>query len=169
VYETQEDLQHLQALLDQSIEQAGTFLRQSFQMPTHSFSARQLVHFWHGLQTIAFATVSRKGEPRVAPIGALLFRGHFFIPTIATAVRTKHIIHQPAISLTYYQGDDVAVIVHGDATVIRPDHPDFVTLEIFQQESSGHSVREWGEGAFLQITARSLYTFVRHPDHYPEG
>ena len=58
MYETPEDFQRLQTLLDQSIEQAGTFLRRSFQMPLHSFSVRQLVHFWQGMQTVAFATMT---------------------------------------------------------------------------------------------------------------
>jgi uncharacterized pyridoxamine 5'-phosphate oxidase family protein len=169
MHETPGDFQCLQALLDQSIEHAGTFLRQSFQMPTHSFSARQLVHFWQGSQTIAFATVTSKGEPRVAPISALFFRGRFYVPTIATAARTKHVIQHSAISFTYYQGSDVAIIVHGEATVIQPDHPDFVAVEALQIEESGHSVQEWGEGIFLQIIPRRLYTFARYQDHYPEN
>src|SRR6266852_62768 len=115
MHETQEDFQRLQVLLDRSIEQAGAFLRQSFQMPTHSLTAQQVVHFWQGLQTIALATVTSKGEPRVAPIAALLFRGHFYVPTVETAIRTKHVMHHPAISFTYYQGNDVAIIIHGDA------------------------------------------------------
>lgn len=41
--ETAEDLEKLQALLDQSIEQAGDVLRSSFQMPECSLSAAQLV------------------------------------------------------------------------------------------------------------------------------
>ena len=168
MHETREDFQHLQALLDRSIEQAGTFLRQSFQMPAHCLSARQVVHFWQGVQTIAFATVTSKGEPRVAPIGAWLFRARFYIPTVATAVRSKHVMHHPAISFTYYQGNDLAIIVHGDATIIRPDHPDFIAVETLQLERSGHSVREWGEGLFLQITSKTLYTFARSPDQYPE-
>lgn len=73
MYETSAEIEHLQALLDRSIEQAGAFLRSSFEMPAHSLSARQLVHLWQGLQTVAFATATKKGEPLVAPIGALLF------------------------------------------------------------------------------------------------
>ena len=38
MYETLEEIQHLQALLDRSIEQAGEFLRSSFEMLTHSFA-----------------------------------------------------------------------------------------------------------------------------------
>lgn len=125
MYEALADLQRLQQMLDHSIEQAGAFIREAFEMPGHSLSARQLVHFWQGLQTVAFATVTAHGEPRVAPIGALLLRGRFAIPTVAAAVRTKHIQRHPAISFTLYQANRLAVIVHGEAVIIRPDHPDF--------------------------------------------
>ena len=43
--ETPGDLEQLQALLDYSIEQAGSFLRSSFQMPQRSLSAGQIVHY----------------------------------------------------------------------------------------------------------------------------
>ncbi|GAC1520222.1 MAG: hypothetical protein NVS3B14_22120 [Ktedonobacteraceae bacterium] len=151
------------------IEQAGPFLRQPFQMPDHSLTARQLVYLWQGLQTVACATVTEKGEPRVAPIGALFFRGQLYIPTVANAVRTRQVIHHPSISLTYFQGDEVAIIVHGDASVLGPDHADFAAVEAFQHERSGNRVGEWGEGVFLRVTPTRLYTFARSPEDYSEG
>ncbi len=169
MYETLEEIQHLQALLDRSIEQAGEFLRQSFEMPGHSLSARQLVYLWQGLQTVAFATTTKKGEPLVAPIGALLFHGRFYIPTVALAVRARHVMQRPAISFTFYQGNDVAVIVRGEAAIVRPDDADFAALETFQRETSGSNVQEWGEGVFLQIVPRTIYTYVRFPERHPEG
>ena len=169
MYETPEEIQHLQALLDRSIEQAGTFLRSSFEMPAHSLSAQQLVHLWQGLQTIAFATATKKGDPLVAPIGALLFHGRFYIPTVASALRTRHVLQRPAVSFTCYQGNDVAVIVHGVAVVIPSDHTEFAALEAFQREMSGSSVQEWGEGVFLHIIPRTIYTYARFPDLHPEG
>jgi hypothetical protein len=169
MYETPEDIQQLQDLLDRSITKAGVFLRQSFEMPDHSLSARQLVHFWQGMQTIAFATVTRNDEPRVAPIGALLFRGQFYIPTVVTAARTKHILHYPAVSFTFYQGNGFAVIAHGTATIIEPNQPNFADLETLQQKATGTSVREWGEGVFLQITSNTLFTYARDIDLFSEG
>jgi len=169
MYETPDEIQHLQALFDRSIEQAGTFLRASFEMPAHSLSVRQLVHLWQGLQTVAFATATKKGEPLVAPIGALLFHGRFYIPTVASALRTRHVLLRPAVSFTYYQGNDVAVIVHGEAAVILSDGADFAALEAFQREMSGSSVQEWGEGVFLHIIPRAIYTYARFPDRFLEG
>ena len=165
--ETPEDLQRLQTLLDRSIEAAGEFLRDSFQMPDRSLSAAQLIRFLQGIRNVAFATVTRSGEPRVAPIGALFFRGRFHVPTVATAARTRHLVRRPAVSLTLHEGDDLAVIVHGKAEVLGPDHPDFPILEGTFQESGGGSVLEWGEGVYVRVEAAKLYTFARHPERFP--
>lgn len=155
--ETQEDIDRLQAVLDASIERAGDFLRRSFAMPEHSLSAAELIQKLQGVRTVA--TVTAKGEPRVAPIGALFYRGDFYIPTVATAARTRHIMKRPAISLTYFERDSLAIIVHGFATVITPDQPDFETLE----ELSQAYVSNWGPGVYLRIHAQTIYTYIRHP------
>jgi hypothetical protein len=133
-----------------------------------SLSAPQLVRYFAGLQTVAFATVPARGEPRVAPIGALLFRGQFYIPTVATAVRTRHVQQRPGVSLTHFVGNDLAIIVHGQATTIAPDHPNFSALEELQRTISGQSVGDWGEGVYLQIEAAVIYTFARDPADYPQ-
>ncbi len=165
--ETPEDLEQLQKLLDQSLEQAGDFLRSSFQMPQHSLTAQQLVRYLLGIQTVAFATVTANGQPRVAPVGSLFVRGHFYIPTVATAVRTRHVVKRPAVSLTHFVGNDLAILVHGQAVPIRPDHTDFAMVEALQREHSGQSVREWGDGIYLRIDAEVVHTFARYPEQYP--
>lgn len=169
MHETPEDRQRLQALLDRSIARAGAFLRRSFEMPEHSLSAGQLVRYLVGIQNVAFATVTAKGEPRVAPIGALFMRGRFHIPTVVTAARTRMIAARPAVSLTHYVGNDLAIIAHGMATVIPEAHADFALLEAMQRagNTSGESVRDWGEGVFLRVEAETLVTFARYPDQFP--
>jgi len=161
--ETQEDIDRLQAVLDASIERAGTFLRSSFEMPEHSLSAVELIQELQGVQTVALATVTAKSEPRVAPIGALFYRGDFYIPTVATAARTRHIMKRPAVSLTYFTNaeNELAIIVHGYATTIKPEHPDFETLEELQQIYSNARVSNWGEGIYLHIHAETIYTYTR--------
>ena len=166
--ETEGDLERLRALLDGSIEGAGGFLRSSFRMPEHSLSAAQLVRRLRGPSNVAMATVTRRGEPRVAPIGALFFRGRFHVPTIASAARTRHLRRRPAVSLTLYEGSDLAIIVHGEASVLAQDHPDFEALEDVFRESGGGSVLDWGEGVYLRVEAEKLYTFARHPERFPE-
>lgn len=167
MHETPEDMERLQALLDRSIEKAGAFLRRSFEMPEHSLTAGQLVRCMQGIQNVAFATVTAKGEPRVAPIGALFYRGQFHIPTVATAARTRMVAARPAVSLTHFVGNDFAIIAHGTATVIPGEHPDFAALEGMQRAASGHSVHEWGEGVYLRVVGETIVTFARYPEQFP--
>jgi GNAT superfamily N-acetyltransferase len=164
--ETEEDIERLQALLDSSIERAGTFLRRSFQMPEHSLTAQELVECWLDVQTVALATVTTKGEPRIAPIGSLLYRGDIYIPTVATAARTRHVMKRPAISLTLFHGNELAIIVHGYATIIARDHEDFEALEDLLYACSNTKAGEWGEGVYLYIQAEAIYTYNSHP-HRP--
>ena len=167
MFKTPDDLRQLQALLDESVANAGAFLRSSFEMPEHSLSSGQLVAYLAGLRTVALATVTARGEPRVAPTGALFLRGRFAIPTVATAVRARHVAARPAVSLTLYDGNDLAIIAHGQATIIADDDPDFAALERLQRDADGTSVRNWGDGVFLRVTATALYTYARQPDRYP--
>ena len=165
--ETPEDIARLEALLTRSIEQAGPFLRNSFEMPAHALSARQLVGYLHGVQTVALATVTARGEPRVAPIGAIFYRGQFYIPTVASAARTRHIAHRPAVSVTHFADDGLAIIVHGEAAIVRQGDPEFAPVEAIQRASRGTSVREWGDGEYLRIDAHVIYTYARDVAAYP--
>ena len=155
-------------MLSHSIEQAGAFLRSSFEMPEHSLSAQQLIHYLQGSHTVALATVTARGEPRVAPIGSLFWRSHFYIPTVAQAARTRHVRARPAISLTHYAGIDLAIIVHGRAVIVSPESSDFTVLDALQQEATGESVLSWGEGVFLRIDPDVLYSYARYPESFPE-
>jgi hypothetical protein len=166
--ETAEDHQRLQAVLDGSIERAGGFLRSSFEMPEHSLSATQLAAHLKGMLTVALATVTARGEPRVAPIGALFLHAWFYVPTVAESARARHLARRPAASLTYYEGTKLAVIVHGQAAIIGADDPDFSELDAVQVESGGQSVREWqGHGVYLRLEPATFYTYARDPGRYP--
>lgn len=160
--ETPEDLEKLQSLLDESIERAGDFLRAAFQMPELSLAADGLADALHGSLTVALATTTAKGEPRVAPTNAFFYRGRFHVPTVANSARARHVRKRPAVSLTYYRGNELAVIAHGRAELLSPEHPDFGELDALEREHSGVSVLEWGEGVYLRIEAEVMHTFARH-------
>ena len=130
--ETAGDLNELQALLEDSATRASPFLRASFEIPEHSLSAEQVAGHLAGSLTVALATVTAKGEPRVAPINALFYRGSFHIPTVAQAARARHLAKRPGASLTYYEGIELAVIVHGQAAIIPQGTPTFDDLDEVQ-------------------------------------
>lgn len=159
--ETPADLAQLDALLSHGIATAGPFLRSSFQMPQCSMSAAQVVAVLQRVVVVSFATVTAGGEPRIAPIGALFWRGRFYIPTTMEAARTRHVRKRPAVSLTWYDGTDRAIIVHGVAEPLGVEHADFATLDGLYQQFTAESVTTWGTGAYLCVSARQFFTFDR--------
>ncbi|NOK58018.1 MAG: pyridoxamine 5*-phosphate oxidase family protein [Chloroflexi bacterium AL-W] len=164
MHETTEDIAQLQRTLDASIERAGTFLREAFEMPNRSLSATQIIEYYDQPRTVALATVTVRGEPRVAPIWSIMFRGQFYIPTVATAIRTRHLAQRPGVSFTHYIGNDLAIIVHGQATLIRENDGLFTELENLLHTLSGQRVSDWGEGVYIQILAETMYTFQRNSE-----
>jgi pyridoxine/pyridoxamine 5'-phosphate oxidase len=160
--ETPADLERLQALLDRSIDQASPFLRSSFQMPERSLSAAQLVERLDGALTVALATVTARGEPRVAPISAFLLRAAFFVPTVAESARARNLARRPAASVTYFEGTTLAVIAHGQVEIIDAQDERFAELDAIQVECGNQSVREWqGHGAYLHLTPATMFTYAR--------
>jgi len=163
MYETDGDFERVQQLLDRSVERASAFLRSSFEMPEHSLSACQLTEHLHGSLTVALATVTARGEPRVAPINAVFVGGRFHVPTVAEAARARHLGRRPAASLTYYEGIDVAVIAHGAVQIIGVEDPEFTAIDAAQVESGRESPRDWGGHAvYLRLEPETLYTYARH-------
>jgi len=160
--ETASDLERLQRLLDESIERASPFLRSSFRMPECSLSSRELAARLEGSLTVAFATVTAGGEPRVAPINAFFLRASFYVPTVAEAARARHLARQPAASLTYFEANDLAVIAHGHVAIIAAEDQAFAELDATQLGFGRQSPREWsGHGVYLKLEPSSLFTYVR--------
>jgi Pyridoxamine 5'-phosphate oxidase len=167
VHETGDDLERLQRVIDQSIERASPFFRRSFQMPDHSLGATQLAAHLQGSLTVALATVTARGEPRVAPIDALFVRGRFHVPTVAESVRARQLAKRPGASLTYFEGIDFAVIVHGEGAIVREEQPEFDELDAVQVAAGNQSPMQWGgTGVYLRIEAQSLFTFARYPERF---
>jgi hypothetical protein len=162
--ESGDDLERLQQLLDDSAQRASSFLRSCFRIPEHSLSAEQLAGHLTGSLTVAFATATARGEPRVAPINALFVRGSFFVPTVAEAARARHLARRSSASLTYFEGTDLAVIAHGGVEIVGAAHGRFVEVDAIQVECGRQSPREWqGTGVYLWLRANRLYTYARDP------
>jgi hypothetical protein len=162
MHESPGDLERLQALIDRSIEGAGAFLRSAFEMPQRSLSAEQLVERLQGSLTVALATTTARGEPRVAPINALFVHAAFHVPTVAQAARTRHLAARPAASLTYFEGTHVAVVAHGRGAIIDTTDPTFAELDATQVQSGSESPTEWqGDAVYLRLDADRLFTYAR--------
>ena len=120
--ETAGDLERLQRLLDDSFERASPFLRSSFQLPERSLDASSLAARLDGSLTVALATVTALGEPRVAPINTFFLGAAFYVPTVAESARARHLASRPTASLTYFERTSLAVIAHGIVEIIPVEH-----------------------------------------------
>jgi hypothetical protein len=160
-------LERLQAVLDRSAKGAGEHLRQTFEIPDHTLSAHQLVRYLDKPQSVALATVSKRGEPRVAPVHAVFYDATFHVPTVAGAVRMKHVSRQPSVSLTHWVLNHVAIIVHGTASVLQPGHPDSAALDELYRAAWWRSVRQTGDGVYLRVEAERLFAWAQDPAQFP--
>ena len=164
--ETASEIARLQAVIERSIARAGPFLRSSFEMPDHSLSAAAVIAVFADRPTVALATVTATGEPRVAPIACLLVGGVFYVPTTRTAARYRMALRQPAVSLTAFTGIDLAVIVHGRARAVGQEEPEFARIEAVELAAGGSGPRGWGqpgEGCYLAIEPETIVSFTRYP------
>ena len=124
MYETDRDLEDLQRLLDESYSRAGDHLR-SIWGEDARLDAEQLAAELDGVQILDLATVTPRGEPRVAPVDGLFFRGRFWFGSAHNSARFRNIRANPAVSGVVTHGlETFLVIVHGRAVETDPRSPE---------------------------------------------
>jgi hypothetical protein len=164
MHETAADLARLQDLLDRSDATAGRHLR-SIITPERRLTAAQLVARLQGMCLLALATVTADGRPLVGPVDGILYRGAFHFGSAADSVRFRHIRTRPQVSATHLPGEELAVTVHGRATVIdisAPEHAGFrrTLLGIYVPRYGGEWERLLDSGVvYARIDADRMYTF----------
>jgi hypothetical protein len=159
MYETAEDLIALSDLLDRSHARAGAHLRSIF-TPERRIPAEELVALLPGVQVLNLATVSRACAPRVAPVDGLFYRGRFWFGTAAAAVRVTHLRERPQVSASHTRGEELAVIVHGTATLVEAGDPAQAGFASYYREVYGFGWEEWDIAVqFARIDASRLYTY----------
>jgi Pyridoxamine 5'-phosphate oxidase len=159
MYETPEDLMALTALLERSHARAGNHLRSIF-TTERRIPADELVGLLPGVQVLNLATVSRACAPRVAPVDGLFYRGRFWFGTASNAVRVAHLRERPQVSASHTRGEELAVIVHGTATMIDVDDPAHAGFADYYREVYGFGWEEWDIPVqFARIDPTRLYTY----------
>ena len=116
--ETADDLQELQRLLDESHASMGDHMREIFS-EERRLSAEALAERLVGVCVLDLGTVTAAGEPRVAPVDGLFFRGRWHFGSAANSTRFRHIDKRPAVSGSHTRGEELAVIVHGTARKVE--------------------------------------------------
>lgn len=161
--ESPDEIARLQALLDASHARAGPHLRSIFR-DEHRFTAERLVAHFTGPRQVAVATVSADAEPRVAPVDAVLLHGRFHFGTHRTAARVRHLRARPAVSLVYFERDELAVVVHGAAELLEHGDPDFRAIDqAFVDVYGGTPSTPDEASVYARVEAKTMFTYARDP------
>jgi uncharacterized pyridoxamine 5'-phosphate oxidase family protein len=164
--ESDREIEALQQLMDRTLARANAHML-SIVTPERRLTARQVVAYLTGTKHVAFATVDRRGRPRVSPLDALFIHGRYCAGTGAGAARVEHLRMQPACSAVHMDGDRVAVAVNGTIEWIGRDHPDHEELVGIWRETYGSDPYDLGDVVFFRIEPTSMWAFASKPSDFP--
>jgi uncharacterized pyridoxamine 5'-phosphate oxidase family protein len=168
MYETNKELRELQQLIESSMQKVGEQMRAIFHPPSQTLSGRQVSKHLKGIKHIALATVTSKSEPRVAPVDTIFIHGKFYTSTDKGAFKALHLAKRPQVSVCYFRGDDIAIIVHGKGEIIERTHPDFQEINKVWVKHYGSGVLDWSEnGIYIRINPDKMFTHARIPKKFP--
>lgn len=163
MYETPEDLERLQSLLDASYAAAGTHLR-SISTEERQVSAADLAARLTGVRLLALATSTADGRPMVGMVDGLFYRGEFYFGSGADSVRFRHLRKRPAVSAVHADGEPFSVTVHGKAEEIDLVDPATAGFREYCTEIYGSGWLEWvGTAPYARIAADKMFTFYLDP------
>ena len=160
MHETADDLAELQRALDESYESAGEHLRSIF-TPDRRASAADVVAKLTDAFMIDLATVTARGEPVVAPVDGLFYRGRLWFSLPPGAVRARHLLARPQASATYVEGDPGAcLIVHGTAYRVDETHPLFAEFDQFARDLYGTAAIAFAQQRYRSRTRPDFTGFI---------
>lgn len=163
--ETDAELTALQDLLDRSFAASGTHLK-SIVTGERRLTAVQVANYLQGVKHVSFATVSRKGEPRVAPLDGWFLHGQFIVSTAGNAMRTRYVRRNPSVSLAHVVGDDIGIWVHGTARFATRGDPLVDDYDRLATEAYGSSPVNWGDVVVMPIEARAMFAYAPDPSKF---
>ncbi|NBE83497.1 pyridoxamine 5'-phosphate oxidase family protein [Micromonospora rubida] len=117
--ETPEELNELQTLLDASLARSTSHLR-SIINSERSLTAEQLTQVLTGMCTLALATVTAKGEPRISGVDGHFLHGKWHFGTARGAAKARHLAVRSAVSAAHMRGEDLGVFTHGTVEILNP-------------------------------------------------
>ncbi len=152
MYETPQELAALDSLLTRSLAGATTHLRGIIQAPERTLDARETCAVLTGMRTLALATVTASGEPRISGVDGHFLHTRWVFTTSGAAAKARHLRRRPQASAAHLVGDDLGVFTHGRVERLDPGHPDFASLEAHLADHYGSSPGSWGDDiAYLRL------------------
>lgn len=143
MYETEDDIERLQALLDASRGRATEHLR-SIITDERSLTARQLVALLTGMKVLSVATVTAAGEPRISAVDGHFLHATWSFSTSGTSAKARHLEARPQVSVAHVDNEELALFSHGSVELMQPADADFEETLAHWTRHYGSSPLEWG-------------------------
>src|SRR6201995_5538405 len=166
MFETPEELDNLQRLLDHSMAGAGEHLR-GIITGERRLSAADLAGRLQGMRLLTVATVTADGRPLAGPVDGYFLHGTFWFSSGRNSVRMRHLAARPAVSATHLPGEELAVTVHGRAELFDLNGPDGRELRQAMLDHylprQGPSFETWldeADALGARIDAARMFTFA---------
>jgi hypothetical protein len=163
--ETPEEVAELQALLDASLARSTEHLRSIFVGRT--ITAEQLTRVLTGMCTLAVATVTANGEPRISGEDGHFLHGKWYFGTARRAAKARHLAARPAASVAYMRGEELGVFAHGAVETLNPldaePASDWPELLAYLKDWYGPHAFDWDEEV-VYFRLRPHWMTVYAPD-----
>jgi general stress protein 26 len=144
MYETPEQIDELQALLDTAHRGSTEHLRNII-TDERTLTAAELSKVLTGMRTLSAATVTAGGEPRISAVDGHFLNARWVFTTSGSAAKARHLRARPAISVAYVDGERIGVFTHGLVEFLDESHPDFAAIEAHLTKHYGSSPSSWGD------------------------
>jgi hypothetical protein len=158
VHETPSELTALQALIDASFAKSSDHLR-GIMEPQRRLTAEQMVADIPSPAVLNVATVTRRGEPRLAALDGHFLHGRWYFTTAGNSPKAVHIRSRPAVSASFTPRDGYGIFCHGDAQLVDGDEKHMLIEHC--TKVYGRSPETFGEGiAYIRIEPKWLVGFA---------
>jgi general stress protein 26 len=142
MFETADELVHLQALLDASHARSTEHLRGIIN-DERSLTATDIAGLLTGMKVITAATVTARGEPRISAMDGHFLHGTWTFSTSRTSAKARHLARRPAVSVAHVDGEALAVFSHGHVVELTGD--ELVAVDAHWTSHYGSSPLSWGD------------------------
>ena len=167
MFESDAEIRLLQELLDRSLARSTGHLRSIVVPGERTLTAEQLVLVTSGMCTLALATVTRGGEPRISGVDGHFLHGHWVVGTDPSAAKARHLAARPAVSVAHLRGEDLGVFTHGHAHALNSpegrEDPRWPEILDHLKGYYGPDAFVWNEVIFYRIEPTWMVAYCPDP------
>jgi general stress protein 26 len=160
MFETSDELDRLQALLDASHARSTEHLRGIIH-DDRTLTAAHVAGLLTGMKVITAATVTAAGEPRISAMDGHFLHGTWTFSTSRTSAKARHLAARPAVSVAHVDGEALAIFSHGHVVELAGD--ELAAVDAHWTSHYGSSPLSWGDVVMwrLEPTWMVGYAFRR--------